>query len=78
MELESSVAIGEEVELLNINVKDIEFGDRARKQYAGLQALVDDFKKQYLAGIENLIENTQLNKDRITKKKRIYYDLMRV
>lgn len=44
--MEDLTGTGEEVELLNINVEDIEFGDRARKQYSGLQSLANDFKKQ--------------------------------
>ena len=35
-----------EVELLNIDLREIEFGDRARKNYKDLDILIDDFKKK--------------------------------
>ena len=38
----------------------------------------DDFKKLYKEGIENLIVNGNLDRDRVKKKILIYIDLMRV
>lgn len=36
----------------------------------------DEFKKLYIQGIMNLVENAQLNKERIARKKQIYLQLM--
>ena len=35
-----------DVELLNINLREIDFGKRARENYKDLDILVNDFKKQ--------------------------------